>query len=140
MAHVVARCRICGNLNLANSHGNDGFNSNERSALQAFNNCRRAETQPDGLGYANEWPFGPKDDVNQDDVHIVHVMHVGEFPRATKRILHVMIIPRNENRRWDIGDHRTQQRRSQMPPRPQMSPLPAQGAIRSNSPAHRAGM
>ena len=32
----------------------------ERSALQAWNNSWGTDTQPDGLGYATCWPFGPK--------------------------------------------------------------------------------
>jgi hypothetical protein len=31
------------------------------------------QTQPDGLGYSNEWPFGPED--------AVHFVHVDEFRR-----------------------------------------------------------
>ena len=33
----------------------------ERSALQALRVFRLLYSWPDGLGYLNEWPFGPED-------------------------------------------------------------------------------
>lgn len=47
-------------LNLANSHGNTGFNSNERPALQASINAGSPKPSPLGRAMGTDGPLGRK--------------------------------------------------------------------------------
>jgi hypothetical protein len=76
------------------SHGDDGFNSNERQALQAPKNDRLTETKPDVPGSENVWPFGP-----EDTVPISHVDGHWQIPTDyEKMVSDVMIVRGNDDR------------------------------------------